>query len=75
MIVGRAEELVRLHGMYDATVAAPASHLVVLLGSPGLGKSRLIDETNVVPFPRSPWNTTRISPRRVRSRLVVMFSG
>jgi len=42
--VGRDEELTRLGVIYDAAVAAPAARLVVLLGSPGLGKSRLIDE-------------------------------
>lgn len=42
--VGRAEELARLDAVYAAAVATPAARLAVLLGSPGLGKSRLIDE-------------------------------
>jgi len=42
--VGRDDELARLRAVYDAAVAAPAARLAVLLGSPGLGKSRLIDE-------------------------------
>ncbi len=42
--VGRAEELGRINAVYDAAVAKPAARLAVLLGSPGLGKSRLIDE-------------------------------
>jgi class 3 adenylate cyclase len=42
--VGRDEELRRLTAVYDAATAAPAARLAVLLGSPGLGKSRLLDE-------------------------------
>jgi len=42
--VGRDEELARLTAVYDAATAAPAARLAVLLGSPGLGKSRLIEE-------------------------------
>jgi class 3 adenylate cyclase len=42
--VGRESELERLEAAYDAAVATPATRLAVLLGSPGLGKSRLIDE-------------------------------
>src|SRR6185369_4580317 len=42
--VGRESELARLEAAYDAAVATPATRLAVLLGSPGLGKSRLIDE-------------------------------
>jgi len=42
--VGRGEELARLDAVYDAAVATPAAALAVLVGSPGLGKSRLIDE-------------------------------
>ncbi|MEO7434839.1 MAG: AAA family ATPase, partial [Candidatus Binatia bacterium] len=42
--VGRGEELARLTAVYDAAVAAPVTRLAVLLGSPGLGKSRLIAE-------------------------------
>jgi class 3 adenylate cyclase/tetratricopeptide (TPR) repeat protein len=42
--VGREEELARIGAVYDAAVAKPAARLAVLLGSPGLGKSRLIDE-------------------------------
>ncbi len=42
--VGRDEEMRRLQGVYDAAVATPAARLAVLLGSPGLGKSRLVAE-------------------------------
>ncbi len=42
--VGREDELARITRVYAAAVAAPAARLAVLLGSPGLGKSRLIDE-------------------------------
>ena len=42
--VGREDELRRLTAVYDAAVAAPASRLVTVLGSPGLGKSRLLAE-------------------------------
>ncbi len=42
--VGRDDELRRLTAVYDAAIAAPAARLAVLLGSPGLGKSRLLDE-------------------------------
>jgi class 3 adenylate cyclase/tetratricopeptide (TPR) repeat protein/ketosteroid isomerase-like protein len=42
--VGRDEELGRLARAYGAAVAAPGGRLVVILGSPGLGKSRLVGE-------------------------------
>jgi class 3 adenylate cyclase len=42
--VGRDEELARITAVYDAALAAPAARLAVVLGSPGLGKSRLMDE-------------------------------
>ncbi len=42
--VGRDDELARLAAVYETAVAKPAAALAVLLGSPGLGKSRLIDE-------------------------------
>jgi class 3 adenylate cyclase len=42
--VGRDDELRRIRAVYDAAVAAPATRLAVVLGSPGLGKSRLLDE-------------------------------
>jgi class 3 adenylate cyclase/ketosteroid isomerase-like protein len=42
--VGRERELRRLAAGYDAAVAAPQTKLVVVLGSPGLGKSRLVTE-------------------------------
>lgn len=42
--VGRAEELARLAAVYDTAIQKPAAGLAVLIGSPGLGKSRLIDE-------------------------------
>src|SRR5262249_29381242 len=42
--VGRDNELRRIIAAYDAAVAAPGARLAVVLGSPGLGKSRLLDE-------------------------------
>ncbi|MGH7788524.1 MAG: AAA family ATPase, partial [Candidatus Binatia bacterium] len=42
--VGRDDELRRLVAAYDAAVGARSAHLTVILGSPGLGKSRLLDE-------------------------------
>src|SRR5262245_31411505 len=42
--VGREDELRRLAAVYDAARAAPAARLAVVLGSPGVGKSRLLDE-------------------------------
>ena len=43
--VGREEELRRIAAVYEHAVrAAPGARLVVILGSPGLGKSRLIGE-------------------------------
>src|SRR5512139_3192661 len=42
--VGRDEELARLAAVYEIAAGKPAAQLAVLLGSPGLGKSRLIDE-------------------------------
>ena len=42
--VGRDDELGRIAAVYDAALATPAARLAVLLGSPGLGKSRMIEE-------------------------------
>src|SRR5581483_6588353 len=42
--VGRDDELRRLVAVYERAVAAPTASLAVLLGSPGLGKSRLLGE-------------------------------
>src|SRR5262245_846621 len=42
--VGREDELARLAAVYEAARAAPAARLAVVLGSPGLGKSRLLEE-------------------------------
>ncbi|MFN2375302.1 MAG: AAA family ATPase [Candidatus Binatia bacterium] len=42
--VGRDAELARLEGVFDTAVTTPATRLAVLVGSPGLGKSRLIEE-------------------------------
>ncbi|MFN2426687.1 MAG: AAA family ATPase, partial [Candidatus Binatia bacterium] len=42
--VGRDDEMARLAAVYQAARDQPATRLAVLLGSPGLGKSRLIDE-------------------------------
>jgi len=42
--VGRDEELARITAVYEQAMSVPATRLAVLLGSPGLGKSRLIGE-------------------------------
>ncbi len=42
--VGRDDELRRLEATYDSAVTMPAGRLAVVLGSPGLGKSRLMGE-------------------------------
>ncbi|HXK25279.1 MAG TPA: nuclear transport factor 2 family protein [Myxococcota bacterium] len=42
--VGREDELRRVRAVYDAAVAGPGARLAVILGSPGLGKSRLLAE-------------------------------
>jgi class 3 adenylate cyclase/tetratricopeptide (TPR) repeat protein len=42
--VGRDGELRRLFAVYGEATAAPGARLAVLLGSPGLGKSRLVEE-------------------------------
>ncbi len=42
--VGRDEELRRITAGYDAAVAERRARLAVVLGAPGLGKSRLLDE-------------------------------
>src|SRR5438552_1655640 len=42
--VGRDDELRRITAVYDVAVTTPAGRLVVILGSPGLGKSRLVEE-------------------------------
>src|SRR5262245_37093114 len=42
--VGRQDELARLAAVYEAATTAPAARLAVVLGSPGLGKSRVLDE-------------------------------
>jgi class 3 adenylate cyclase len=42
--VGRDEELGRVTALHDAAVAGSGPRLAVILGSPGLGKSRLLAE-------------------------------
>ena len=42
--VGRDAELGRITAVYDAAISGPAARLAVLLGSPGLGKSRMVEE-------------------------------
>ena len=43
-LVGRAEELARLRAAFDGVVAATACRLVTVVGSPGIGKTRLAHE-------------------------------
>jgi class 3 adenylate cyclase/tetratricopeptide (TPR) repeat protein len=42
--VGRDDEIRRIVAVYDAAVTGRRARLAVILGSPGLGKSRLVDE-------------------------------
>jgi class 3 adenylate cyclase len=42
--VGRDDELRRIMAVHETAVAERRARLVVILGSPGLGKSRLLDE-------------------------------
>ena len=42
--VGRETELARITAVYETAVGEPAAKLAVVVGSPGLGKSRLIEE-------------------------------
>src|SRR5262249_43353943 len=42
--VGRDEELRRILAVHEAAVAGPAARLAVVVGSPGVGKSRLLAE-------------------------------
>jgi len=42
--VGREAELARITAVYETAVGEPAARLAVLVGSPGLGKSRLMEE-------------------------------
>jgi class 3 adenylate cyclase len=43
-IVGRARELAEIHQIFDEVVGTRGCRLVTVLGAPGVGKSRLIDE-------------------------------
>src|SRR4051794_4077700 len=43
-LVGRADELAALRGAYDASVADRRAHMVTVIGSPGVGKTRLVSE-------------------------------
>jgi class 3 adenylate cyclase len=43
-LVGREEELARLHRELDGAVAEGGCRLVTILGEPGMGKSRLVEE-------------------------------
>ncbi len=42
--VGREIDLALLTGIFDRTVASDSSHLVTIVGEPGLGKSRIVAE-------------------------------
>ncbi len=43
-LVGRGEELAKLHTAFEATVSERRCRLVTVLGPPGIGKSRLVRE-------------------------------
>jgi class 3 adenylate cyclase/tetratricopeptide (TPR) repeat protein len=43
-MVGRADELARLHGAFQRAVDGRRAQLALVLGSPGLGKTKLLEE-------------------------------
>jgi len=65
--VGREDELRRLRAVFEAAVAAPGARLAVLLGSPGLGKSRLLAELARRVGDRAVVLSARCDPSRGRS--------
>src|SRR5262249_28779957 len=60
--VGRDDEVRRLMTVYEDAVAARRARLAVILGSPGLGKSRLIAERAHGPGARAAVLTARCAP-------------
>ncbi|HTO07323.1 MAG TPA: nuclear transport factor 2 family protein [Myxococcota bacterium] len=65
--VGREDELRRLRAVFDTAVAAPGARMAVLLGSPGLGKSRLLAEFARRVSERATVLSARCDPARGRS--------
>src|SRR5262249_51983054 len=65
--VGREEELRKLRAIYDAAVAQPGAKLAVLIGPPGLGKSRLLAELSLRLRDRATVLLARCEPARGHS--------
>ena len=60
--VGRERELGRLHELFDRVVASGSAGLVTVIGEPGIGKSRLVDEFRRRVGDRARWVTGRCVP-------------
>ncbi len=60
--VGRERELGRLHELFDRVVSSGSAGLVTVIGEPGIGKSRLVDEFRRRVGDRASWVTGRCVP-------------
>ncbi len=60
--VGRRHELRLLGQLFDRVVESSTGHLVTVVGDPGMGKTRLVDEVRAATEGRARWLTGRCLP-------------
>jgi hypothetical protein len=60
--VGRRHELRLLGQLFDRVVESSTGHLVTVVGDPGMGKTRLVDEVRDATEGRARWLTGRCLP-------------
>jgi tetratricopeptide (TPR) repeat protein len=60
--VGRRHELRLLGQLFDRVVESSTGHLVTVVGDPGMGKTRLMDEVRAATEVRARWLTGRCLP-------------